>query len=44
MAGHEIVEKNSFVLLIMTIIVISVAGMVQIVPLFFIDETTTPVE
>lgn len=44
MAGHEIVEKNSFVLIIMTIIVISVAGLVQILPLFFIDETTTPVE
>jgi len=44
MAGHEIVEKNSFVLLIMTIIVISVAGLVQILPLFFIDETTKPVE
>ncbi len=44
MAGHEIVEKNSFVLLVMTLIVVSVAGLVQILPLFFIDETTKPVE
>ncbi len=44
MAGHEIVEKNSFVLLVMIIIVVSVAGLVQILPLFFIDETTKPVE
>ena len=44
MATHEIVEKNSFVLVVMTVIVISVAGLVQILPLFFIDETTKPVD
>ncbi len=44
MATHEIVEKNSFLLVVMTVIVISVAGLVQILPLFFIDETTKPVD
>ena len=44
MASHEIVEKNSFVLIVGIILVISVAGLVQILPLFFINETTQPVE
>ncbi len=41
---HEVVEKNVGLMAILVILTISVGGLVQIVPLFFIDETTTPVD
>jgi len=40
--SHEVVEKNVGLLVILVILVISVGGLVEIVPLFFITETTTP--
>jgi len=42
--GHEKVETNIGLMLILVIIVISVGGLVQIVPLFFMKHTTTAVE
>lgn len=42
--GHEKVETNIGLMLILVILVISVGGLVQIVPLFFMKHTTTPVE
>jgi len=42
--GHEKVETNLGLLVIFTILVISVGGLVQIVPLFFMKHTTTAVE
>ena len=42
--SHEIVEKNVGVMIIFTIIAISFAGLVEIVPLFFLEETTKPIE
>jgi len=42
--GHEKVEKNIGLMAIFTILVISVGGLVQIVPLFFMQHTTTAVE
>ena len=42
--SHEIVEKNSGLMALLIILVISVGGLVEIVPLFFITETTAPVE
>ena len=42
--GHEKVETNVGLLVIFTILVISVGGLVQIVPLFFMKHTTTSVE
>jgi len=42
--GHEKVEKNIGLLVIFTVIVISFGGLVQIVPLFFMQHTTTAVE
>lgn len=44
MKGHDIVEKNIGLMTILVIIAISFGGLVQIVPLFFLKETTTPVE
>lgn len=40
--SHEVVEKNVGLLAILVILVISVGGLVEIVPLFFLTETTAP--
>lgn len=42
--NHAIVEKSAALLFMLTFIVISIGGLVQIVPLFKIDSTVTPVE
>lgn len=42
--SHEAVEKNVTLLIILVILVISVGGLVEIVPLFFLKETTAPAE
>lgn len=41
---HEIVEKNVGLLVVCILIVISFGGLVEIVPLFFQESTTKPVE
>jgi cytochrome c oxidase cbb3-type subunit 2 len=41
--GHEKVEKNVGLLIILTVLVISVGGLVEIVPLFFQKSTTEAV-
>jgi cytochrome c oxidase cbb3-type subunit 2 len=41
--SHEVVEKNVGLLIIFIIIVISFGGLVEIVPLFFMKDTTQPV-
>lgn len=42
--SHEVVEKNIGLMMIFIIIVISFGGLVEIVPLFFIKDTTEPVQ
>jgi cytochrome c oxidase cbb3-type subunit II len=42
--SHEVVEKNVGLLALFTVLVISVGGLVEIVPLFFMSETTQPAE
>ncbi|HLU15746.1 MAG TPA: cytochrome-c oxidase, cbb3-type subunit II [Burkholderiaceae bacterium] len=42
--SHGTIERNTGLLLILSILVISFAGLVQIVPLFFQHSTTEPVE
>lgn len=44
MATHEIVEKNVGLLAVLILLVVSLGGLAEIVPLFFIKETTQPVE
>ncbi len=44
MLKHEQIEKNVGLLIILTILVVSVGGLLEIVPLFFQKSTTTPVE
>ena len=41
---HESVEKNVGLFFLFTIIAISIGGLVEITPLFFQKETTTPVD
>lgn len=42
--SHEIVEKNVGILIVLIFVAISFAGLTEIVPLFFLKETTQPVE
>ena len=37
---HEIIEKNVVLLAILTLVTISIGGLVQIIPLFAVDNTT----
>src|SRR5579872_602971 len=41
---HETVEKNSILLLILCVIVVSIGGIVEIVPLFRLETTIEPVK
>lgn len=41
---HELLETNVGLLIFFSILVISIAGLAQIIPLFFQHSTTTPVE
>ena len=42
--NHDIVEKNIGLMTLMIVVVIAIGGLVEIVPLFSMDETTKPVE
>jgi cytochrome c oxidase cbb3-type subunit II len=42
--SHELIEKNVGLLLVLVLLVVSVGGLVEIVPLFFQKSTTQPVE
>jgi len=42
-SGHEFIEKNMTWLIVLVILVVSVGGLVEIVPLFFQRSTTEPV-
>ncbi|MYM63191.1 cytochrome-c oxidase, cbb3-type subunit II [Pseudomaricurvus sp. HS19] len=44
MKNHDIVEKNIGLLMILAVVAISFGGLVEIVPQFFLKETTQPVE
>ncbi|WP_353219995.1 cytochrome-c oxidase, cbb3-type subunit II [Salinisphaera sp. S4-8] len=44
MASHEVVEKNIGLMAILIVIVVSIGGLVEIVPLFFSVSTTEPAE
>jgi cytochrome c oxidase cbb3-type subunit 2 len=44
MASHEVVEKNIGLMAILVVLVVSIGGLVEIVPLFFSASTTQPAE
>jgi cytochrome c oxidase cbb3-type subunit 2 len=39
MFRHETIEKNSILMLVLTLIVVSIGGLVEIVPLYYLDST-----
>lgn len=41
---HEIIEKNVGLMAVLILVVISFGGLAEIVPLFFQDKTTQPIE
>ena len=43
-SGHAKVETNNFLLIVLILLVVSVGGLVEIVPLFFQKSTTQPIE
>ena len=44
MLKHEQIEKSAGLLFVLTLLVVSIGGLLEIVPLFFQKSTTTPVE
>jgi cytochrome c oxidase cbb3-type subunit 2 len=42
--NHDFVEKNIGKMLLLVVVAISFGGLVEIVPLFFLKETTEPIE
>jgi len=44
MAGHDRIETNVVLLSVLIVIVISIGGLVQIPPLFYLQSTTEPVD
>lgn len=44
MSGHEKVEKNLFLMVLLILGVVSIGGLVEIVPLYFMSSTTEPVK
>ncbi len=42
--GHGKVETNNFLMIVLILIVVSIGGLVEIVPLFFQKSTTQPIE
>jgi cytochrome c oxidase cbb3-type subunit 2 len=44
MIKHERIEKNSGLLLLFTLVVISIGGLIEIVPLFYINDTIEEVK
>lgn len=41
--AHEVIEKNIGIMMVLILLVVSVGGLVEIVPLFFQKSTTEPV-
>ncbi|MGF1592641.1 MAG: cytochrome-c oxidase, cbb3-type subunit II [Kiloniellaceae bacterium] len=41
---HDVIEKNSILLLVLTLLVVSVGGLVEIAPLFYLESTIEKVK
>ena len=44
MISHEFIEKNTFVLMVLAVLTISIGGIVEIIPLFTIETTVEHVQ
>lgn len=42
--SHENIETNNFLMIVLILLVISIGGIIEIVPLFFQKSTTEPIE
>ncbi|MDZ7652556.1 MAG: cytochrome-c oxidase, cbb3-type subunit II [Burkholderiaceae bacterium] len=42
--NHDFIEQNSWLMIILIVLVVAVGGLVEIVPLYFQRQTTQPVE
>jgi len=42
--GHEKIETNNFLMIVLILVAVAIGGLVEIVPLFFQRSTTQPVE
>ena len=42
--NHGTIERNSILLLVLSLIVVSIGGIVQIAPLFWVDSTIEKVK
>ncbi len=42
--GHERIETNNFLMIVLIVVAVSIGGLVEIVPLFFQRSTTQPLE
>ena len=42
--GHAKVETSNFLMIVLILLVVSIGGLVEIVPLFFQKSTTQPIE
>ena len=42
--GHERIETNNFLMIVLILLTVAIGGMVEIIPLFFQRSTTQPVE
>ena len=42
--GHERIETNNFLMIVLILLVVAVGGLVEIVPLFFQKSTTEPIK
>ena len=42
--GHARIETSNFLMIVLILLVVSVGGLVEIVPLFFQKSTTQPIE
>jgi len=44
MISHKVIEKNSILMLVLTLVVISIGGLVEIAPLFYLESTIEKVK
>ncbi len=42
--NHDYIERNSWLMIVLVILVVAIGGLVEIVPLYFQRQTTQPVE
>ncbi|MBT3766198.1 MAG: cytochrome-c oxidase, cbb3-type subunit II, partial [Rhodospirillales bacterium] len=44
MIKHEKIEKNSFLMLILILVVVSIGGIIEIAPLYYLESTIEKVK